>query len=96
MDVRIDIIRAIELDDPVDGREIETARSNVGTDEERGFRRRETLENVEPGRLFLLSVEVEQGQTGVETTERLKDEADLRRQLLRVLRDVFSSPVYRW
>lgn len=78
MDVHVDVFRAVELDDPVYGREVEPAGGDVGAYEEGVFCGRETLKDVETGRLFLFPVEVEEGETRVEFTECFKDESDLR------------------
>lgn len=59
MDICIDVVRTVELDHPVYGREIETSSGNVRTDEQGGFGGRELVKSVETGRLLLFAVQVE-------------------------------------
>lgn len=79
MDVHVDVFRAVELNDPVHCREIETTRGDVRTDKKGVFRRGEALEDVETSGLLLFAVEMEEGETWMQFTECFKDESDLRR-----------------
>lgn len=77
VNVRVDVVGAVELDDPVDSGEVETTGGNIGTDQKRRVGARELLEDAHTRRLLLLAVQVHEGETRVETTESLKDEAHL-------------------
>lgn len=77
MDVHVHVLWAIQLDDPVDQREIETPGGNVRAYEEGDGGLREPLEDVQPGGLFLFPVQVHEGEAGVKTAEGFEDESDL-------------------
>lgn len=77
MDVRICVLRTVDLDDPVDGREIETSSGHVGSEETAGGRGCEAMEDVESFRLLLLAMEFEKRDTGMKLAEGFVDEADL-------------------
>jgi hypothetical protein len=81
VDVRVDVFRRIELDDPVDGGEVETASGDVGGEEDGVFRGKEALVDFEALHLLLLAVHVHEGYTRSHVTEVLVDEADLWRIL---------------
>jgi hypothetical protein len=59
VDISVDIVGAVELDHPIDSREIETSSGNICADEQGGFGGREFVKSVESGRLFLFAVQVE-------------------------------------
>lgn len=80
VDVGVDIFRCVDLDDPVDGREVESARGDIGGEHDGVFRGEETLIDLEPLHLLLLAVHVHEGYTGPHMPEVLVDEADLVRR----------------
>ena len=77
MDVRLRVLGRVELEDPVDGREVEAARGDVRGEEHGVLHRREALERREARHLLLLAVEVQERHAGVHLAERLEREADL-------------------
>ena len=77
MNIGLDIFRAVQLEDPVDRGEIQTARRDVGADEQGDRRRGELLKDVQAGGLLLLAVKVHERQTWVQPTEGFEDEPDL-------------------
>lgn len=77
MDVRLDVLGTVNLHDPVDGREVETASGDVGGEEDRVLGRDEALVDLEALSLLLLAVHVEEGDSRTEMTEVLVDEANL-------------------
>lgn len=78
VDVRLDVLGAIDLYNPVDGREVESASGDVGGEEDRVLGRDEALVDLETLSLLLLAVHVEEGNSRTEMTEVLVDEANLR------------------
>jgi hypothetical protein len=83
MDVRVRVFRAVDLDDPVDGGEVETSGGNVGGEEAAGRGSGEAVEDIESFRLLLLTVQLEKRHSWVELAEGFVDEADLPIQSIR-------------
>jgi hypothetical protein len=83
MDVRIDVFRRIELNDPIDGGEVETASGDVGGEEDGVFRGEEALVDFESLHLLLLAVHVHEGNTRTHVAEVFVDESDLRAEQVR-------------
>lgn len=77
MNIGIDVVWAVELDDPVDGGKVEASRRDIRTDQQSRVGRRKLLENAHSCGLLLLAVEMHERQTGVEAAECLENEADL-------------------
>jgi len=77
MDVGIGVLGTVELNDPVDGREVETSSGDVGGEEAAGGRGGETVEDVESLGLLLFAVEFEERDSWVEFAEGLVDESNL-------------------
>ena len=78
VDVGLGVVGAVELDDPVDVREVEAARGDVRRKEDRGGLVEEVVVDGGPLRLALLAVEGEEGHAGLRAPERLEEEARAR------------------
>lgn len=77
MDIRVGILRAVKLEDPVHSREVETTRGNVRRDQSGVLGRSKFAKDLDTLCLFLFAVEMEDGQTGLEFTEAFVDETGL-------------------
>ena len=77
MNVRVGVLRAIDLDDPVDGREIHSSRRDISAEQYRMFLLNELEVDCCALVLILLSVEFEQVLVDLEGFEGLVGEADL-------------------
>lgn len=58
MDVSLDVLGAVDLDDPIDGREVETSCGDISREEDRVFGGEESLVDLETLGLFLFAVHV--------------------------------------
>ncbi|KAL3295314.1 ATP-dependent RNA helicase dbp4 [Colletotrichum asianum] len=77
VDVGVGVLGAVDLDDPVDGGEVDAARDDVGGEEAGVVRLGEAFRDLHALQLLLLAEEVEEGDTGLQVSEGLVGEADL-------------------
>ena len=77
MNVRLHILRGIDLHHPINGREVQTASRNISRKEECVRRRGELGIHRKSGGLFLLAMQMEKWNSGMHFAKRLKHEADL-------------------
>ncbi|GJC78321.1 hypothetical protein ColLi_01159 [Colletotrichum liriopes] len=77
VDVGVGVFGAVDLDDPVDGGEVDTARDNVGGEQTRVVGVGESLRDLHPLELLLLAQQVEQRDTRLQVPHAFVGEADL-------------------
>ena len=77
VNVRIRVFRGVNLDDPVDRREVESTRGDIGCEERSVLCLGEASVGGEASSLLLFSVKVQKWDTGMKFAESLEDESDL-------------------
>ncbi|KAF3803857.1 ATP-dependent RNA helicase DBP4 [Colletotrichum gloeosporioides] len=71
VDVGVGVLGAVDLDDPVDGGEVDAAGDDVGGEEAGVVRLGEAFRDLHALQLLLLAEEVEEGDTGLQVSEGL-------------------------
>ncbi|CCF42315.1 hypothetical protein CH063_12353 [Colletotrichum higginsianum] len=77
VDVRVGVLGAVDLDDPVDGGEVDTAGDDVGGEQARVVGIGKAFRDLHALQLLLLAEEVQQRDTGLQVAHALVGEADL-------------------
>ncbi|KAJ0161195.1 hypothetical protein CTA2_6617, partial [Colletotrichum tanaceti] len=77
VDVRVGVLGAVDLDDPVDGGEVDTAGDDVGGEQARVVGVGEALRDLHALQLLLLAEQVQQRDAGLQVAHALVGEADL-------------------